>query len=208
MKRIGWALLILLLAITVGGCGGSSGPSTVVTQILSDPTRDQDIALSSGGVFSFSGTDTATVLAGIDPSTLTEYRAFLDFSLGTVPADAVIVSATLDIFIDNITPQPLFTTIPIRIDLVSYPQPLVASDFDRNQQLPLASTTIVPPIAQSDLLHHVAVDVTPLMQEAQRRGLSRFQVRILEDLGPVTPGLIEIEELATSRAPLLTVEYF
>ena len=59
---------------------------------------------------------------------------------------------------------------------------------------------------------HVNVDVTPLMVEAQRLGLSNFQVRIMEDLGPVSPGLIEINDTTGANratlAPLLSVTYF
>jgi hypothetical protein len=104
-------------------------------------------------------------------------------------------------------------TIPIRIDLVFFQPPtLIASDFNRNSLLPLATTTIIPPISQADLGQHVFVDVTSLMAEAQRLGLPDFQIRILEDLGPVSPGLIEINDTTGANrgllAPLLQVEYF
>jgi hypothetical protein len=50
------------------------------------------------------------------------------------------------------------------------------------------------------------------MVEAQRLGLLDFQVRILEDLGPVTPGLIEITDTTGVNrgavAPQLQVNYF
>jgi len=44
------------------------------------------------------------------------------------------------------------------------------------------------------------------MVEAQRRGLTNFQVRILEDDGFVFPGLIEIND-TNAQAPLLEVVY-
>jgi hypothetical protein len=54
--------------------------------------------------------------------------------------------------------------------------------------------------------------VTALMVEAQRRQLSDFQVRIMEDLGPPIPVLMIIDDSIgadrASRAPLLTVTYF
>ena len=62
-------------------------------------------------------------------------------------------------------------------------------------------------ILASDVGKHVVFDVTPLMATAQQLNLPDFQVRILEDLGPVTPGLFEIEEATASRAPLLAVVY-
>ena len=152
----------------------------------------------------------------IDPDTPVEYRAFLDVHLGGppgVPGDAAIESAILDIEINSIVPQPLIDTIPIRIDLVSFQPPnLVSSDFDRTSQPALATMTLSPPISQSDFGQHVYVDVTPLMREAQQLGLPDFQVRILEDLGPVTPGLVEINDTTGANrdalAPLLQVTYF
>jgi len=136
----------------------------------------------------------------------------MDFPLtgaGGVPGSAIINSATLDIFIDSISIQPAASSIPIRIELVTFPpQTLLASDFDRTIQPALAFTTIIPPISRADVSRHVTVDVTSLMVEAQRRGLSDFQIRILEDDGFVFPGLIEIDDTTINRAPLLTVSFF
>ncbi len=50
------------------------------------------------------------------------------------------------------------------------------------------------------------------MIEAQRLGLLDFQVRIMEDLGPAIPILLEINDTTGvnrgSLGPLLTVTYF
>jgi hypothetical protein len=50
------------------------------------------------------------------------------------------------------------------------------------------------------------------MVEVQRLQLPDFQVRIMEDLGPVSPGLIEINDTtgpnAGALAPLLQVSYY
>ena len=150
-----------------------------------------------------------SVFAGINPVTGSEFRAFLVFPLtgaGGVPGGAFIDSATLDIFIDSIAILPAASSIPIRIELVSYPpQTLQPLHYDRNFLPPLASTTI--PIFRTDDLRHVTVDVTSLMAEAQNRGLANFQIRILEDFGIVSPGLIEIDDTTINRAPLLTVTY-
>ena len=63
-----------------------------------------------------------------------------------------------------------------------------------------------------DVGKNVSIDVTPLMIEAQRRGLVDFQVRIMEDLGPAIPILVEINDTTGvnrgSLGPLLTVTYF
>ena len=217
MKRILLAVILVFVALAQTGCGGdgSSAPPTFVTSILSDSAIDGDIAQNSPGVFTVTQGMSPTVqsvFAGIDPVTLVESRAFLDFPLTTVPVNAVILSAVLDIFINSALLQTPTGTIPIRIDLVSFPSPLIGTDFDRTILLPLASIAVASPISQVDVNHHVFIDVTTLMTEAQRRGLANFQIRILEDLGVVTPGLIEINDTTGADrgvlAPFLQVTYF
>jgi hypothetical protein len=155
-----------------------------------------------------------SVLAGIDPAGGTEFRAFLDFplrGLGGVPRSALIDAAFLEIYIDALEPET--GRLPIRVDLVAFQPPnLVESDFNRTLQPALASTIISPDISRSDIGTYVPIDVTSLMEEAQRRGLTDFQVRILEDLGPAIPVLMIMDDSTganrANRAPLLTVTYF
>lgn len=206
--------VMLIASLTLVSCSGGGSTPTIVTRILSDPVYDGDIGLDFvSGTFTVTKNNTQFVFAGIDPVTLDEYRAFLDFPLGGpggVPLNAGIASATLDIFINDI--QPPIGTIPMRIDLVYFQPPnLIGTDFDRTLQPALASITF--PIFQSDFGRHVVVNVTSLMREAQRWGLPDFQVRIMEDLGPVVPGIIEIDDttIAADRpffAPLLEVAYY
>jgi hypothetical protein len=184
-------------------------PAVVYDADTQHPANDGDIENDAGGAFHVNQGNVSTVFAGIDAITGSEFRAFLDFSLtgaGGVPGNAVIDSATLDIFIDSIS-QPAAASIPIRIDLVSFPpHPLLASDYDRTAQpaLTFARTFIVP----SDFNHHVTIDVTPLMVQAQISGLSHFQLRILEDFGSnIQDGLVEIDDTTVNRAPLLEVTY-
>jgi len=216
MKRTISAVLMLFMLLALAACGGGDNTQpTITTQTLSNPDADGDIERTLTADIITQGMSFPTiqsVFAGIDPVTLTETRAFLNFPLtDVVPVNAVIVSATLDIFINSI--QPTIGSIPIRIDLVDFQPPtLIASDFDRNILLPLASLSTT--IFQSDRGQHVIIDVTPLMREAQLSAQPDFQVRILEDLGIVTPGLIEIDDTTatpTDRAnfaPLLTVTWF
>jgi hypothetical protein len=213
------AITLIFTTLPLAGCGGGDGrssPPVIVTQILSDPVYDGDIAKDpASGNYTVTQGNTQSVLAGIDPTTSTEYRTFLDFPLtgaGGVPGDAVIVSATIDIVINSINPYPSTETIPIRIDLVSFQPPtLIGTDFDRTLQPALVTRTISPPISQSDFGNHVAINVTNLMNEAQRLGLPDLQVRILEDLGAVSPGFIEINDTTgpsrDALAPLLQVSY-
>jgi hypothetical protein len=155
-----------------------------------------------------------SVFAGIDPATQTEFRAFLDFPLtgtGGVPSNARIESAFLDIYINSL--QPSTASLPILIELVAFQPPtLIGTDFDRTIQPPLAYVQVSPPFALADVGTNVSIDVTSMMVEAQQRGLADFQVRIMEDLGPAIPGLIEINDTTGAdralHAPQLTVTYF
>jgi len=213
MKRI---VLVLLTCVTLAlaGCGDSdnNSPPQFVTQVVSNPTYDGDIAREPGtGTLFINQGFTEKVFAGFDPVNGDELRAFLFFSLETVPVNAVIAQATLELFIDNI--DPLSASIPIRIELVSFAPPdLVGPEFDRTFLPALASTTIDPPISQLDVDGYVLVDVTILMQEAQRLGLPNFQLRILREPGTIAPGLIEINDTTGPNrdilAPLLEVIYF
>jgi len=155
-----------------------------------------------------------SVLAGVDPVAGTEFRAFLDFPLGGaggVPGNAIIDSAFLEIYIDDL--EPITGRLPVRIDLVAFQPPtLIETDYSRTQQPALASVIVTPAIDRTDVGTLVPIDVTTLMKEAQRRGLVDFQVRIMEDLGPPIPVLMGIDDTTganrSSRAPLLTVTYF
>ena len=206
--------------IALAGCGGGGDnidqPDIVQTQILSDSGFDGDIEQTgpdSAIVTQGMTPNVQTVLAGIDPNTGDEFRAFLHFPLGGpggVPANARIDSAFLEVFIDDL--DPTNAVVPVRVELVSFQQPMVATDFDRTAQPPLAFVTLSPRLGPSDLGKYVPIDVTPLMVEAQRRGLADFQVRIMEDLGPPIDGLFAIDDSTGSNrgktAPLLTVNYF
>jgi hypothetical protein len=213
---------VLFIAVSsllgLGGCGGGGdgGPTQVVTQILSDAAYDGDIEQTSPGVYVVTQGMSATVqsvFAGIDPAASTEFRAFLDFPLsgaGGVPGDATIDSAFLEFFVKDV--EPPSGSVPIRVDLVSFQPPtLLGTDFDRSAQPPLASALVQGDVTTADVGNFVAVDVTPLMVEAQRLGLFNFQVRIMEDLGPAIFTLVEIDDTTgaerSSRAPLLTVTY-
>ena len=216
MKRTFLSAITALIILTLTGCGGdgnsSSPPQFVVTQILSDPLFDGDIARDPAtGFLTITQGFTESVFAGIDPATGVEYRAFLDFPLtgaGGVPGNAVIESAFLDIVIDSVQTLTGTGTVPIRIDLVDFQPPeLIETDFFPVDQPALASITTA--IFQSDVRRHVTLDVTSLMTEAQRLVLPDFQIRIL---GLVSPGLIEINDttsgLRGDLAPLLEVTYF
>lgn len=209
MKMRFFATLAAFLILTLAGCGSdnNNGSPVFVTTILSDAAFDGDIRQDNFGTFTVTQGNTPSLLAGLDPVLPDEYRAFLDFHLdgaNGVPGDAIIESAFLDIFINNVDILSPAGTIPLRIDLVSFQPPLLfGADFDRPG---LASVLVSPPISRADSGRHVTIDVTSLMNEAQRLSLLDFQVRIMEDFVFVTPGLIEINE--TTLPPQLRVTYF
>ena len=199
-----------------GGGGGGEGPPQLVAQILSDPAYDGDIELTSAGdsvVTQGMSPSVQSVLAGIDPATGSEFRSFLDFPLtgaDGVPGDALIDSAFLEVFVDDVEPPD--GRLPVRVELVAFQPPtLIATDFDRGAQPPLASVLVQGDVTRTDIGSSVPVDVTPLMIKAQQLGLVDFQVRVMEDLGPPILTLMAIDDSTgpdrRARAPLLTVTY-
>ena len=218
------ASVVACAIVGLTGCGGGGhddNPTPVFTaQVFSDPGTDGDIEQVGSNSFTITqgmSSSVQSVLSGIDPASGNEFRAFLDFPLDgstgydTVPGNAVIKSATLEIVIDDL--QPPNTSLPLLIDLVStLPRlTLVAADYDRSALPALAS--VQTSVREADVTHSVFVDVTALMVQAQRLGLADFQIRILEDLVPnPVDTLIAIDNTTGANrskfAPLLTVEYF
>lgn len=210
MKRGLFVGMAAILALVFSGCGGGDSHPVSVAQILSDQPTDGDIAfdpvlqaftITNGPDTVFFGID------GGDPD-LSEYRAFVDFPLDgstggdVVPAAAGIVSATLELYLTEVS---FGTTVPALLDLVSYPiSGLREQDFSAP---PLEFRSL--DLFASDQGNFVAIDVTPLMQEAQRLGLLDFQVRLLLDSGQADSGFVGIDDrpAVTATAPLLTVEY-
>lgn len=213
---IGIVCILSYLSGCGGGDGGNAGPEQVVTHILSDPTYDGDIEQTSPSTFTVTqgmGGNVQTVLAGIDPSAGTEFRAFLDFPLNGpdgVPGDAIIDSAYLEVLVDDLIPSD--GSLPVRVELVSFlPPTLTPAQFDRTAQPPLGAVLVSGDVNAADIDHYVSVDVTSLMIQAQQLGLADFQVRVMEDLGPAIATLMEIDDTIQAdrpqRAPVLTVTY-
>ncbi len=224
MKRTFLAAMTVTLILALTGCGNDHNnppPPPLVAQIFTDQLVDGDIlvpfnAPASSGIVTNLTNTIQSVLAGVVPATGDQYRAFLDFPLGGpngVPLNASIVSATLDIVIDSVSPG---AAVPLRIDLISFPPPLIATDWDRGIQPSLASV-IGPVITSADVFvpalnNHVLIDVTPLMVQAQVQAVPNFQIRILDDAGTAAPWLIEIDDSTGANraalAPFLTVQFF
>lgn len=211
---------LVCVLLGVAGCGGSSSgipqPPSVVTHILSNPRFDGDIQLIPPTTYVVTqgmSPNVQSVLAGIDPASRTEFRAFLNFPLGGsggVPINAFIVSAFLEVLVDNLIPSN--GSIPVRVELVAFQPPtLIGTDFDRTFLPPLAQVLVSGDVTGADIGQFVPVDVTSLMIRAQQLGLVDFQVRIMDNLSPFNSTLMVIDDPITpdraQRAPLLTVTY-
>jgi hypothetical protein len=213
-NKIAFCLALVLVTVLLTGCNifidDREDPSpTYVVQISSDDGADGDIEWSPPATYTISSAlDTGNVLAGIDPASGDEFRGFLDFPLrGShgVPRDAVIESATLEIFVNSVSVSPSERDLPFIIDLVAFQPPvLISDDFDRVVSPPLL--TMPFDFYTSDAGATVVIDVTALMDEAQIQGLPDLQLRFLLDFS-ATSGLIEIDDSDLETAPLLTVSY-
>jgi len=94
------ATCVACALLCLSSCGGGSTvpvfPPPIVTQILSDPRFDGDIEQIAPGSYVVTqgmSPSIQSVLAGTDPTALTEFRAFLNFPLGRsggVPINAII----------------------------------------------------------------------------------------------------------------------
>jgi hypothetical protein len=210
MRKLSILLGILAVTLLTLSCGGGGGPQPViVARIFSDQPTDGDIAFDPV-LQSFTITNGArTLFFGIDDGdpNLPEYRAFLDFPLDgstggdVIPANAAIVSATLEVFINEVS---FASDVPTLLDLVAYPiAGLRVEDFDSS---PLFSQSL--DFFASDPGTIVSIDVTPLMREAQRLGLTDLQLRFVLDF-VTNVGFVGIDDLPSvpTEAPLLTVNY-
>ena len=203
----------LVLAVAVlNGCnsGDDEDLRTYDTEIVSDADADGDIGLTLDDTYTVSSAiDTGSVLVGIDPVTGEEFRGFLDFPLGGadgIPLDAIIDSATLEVYITGTSDSLPDAIFPFLIDLVTFQPPyLIESDFNRLAQPALL--TIPVDFYPSDAGSFVDIDVTALVSEAQSEGLPDVQLRLLLDFS-TDSGLIEIDDSDIDRAPLLKVTYY
>src|ERR1700742_4597451 len=104
MKRL-LTVIGICLCLGLTACGGSDSPNLIVAKILSDPVYDGDIEVATDGsvvVTQGMSQNVQSVLSGIDPQTGSEFRAFLDFDLSSIPGNAGIDSAYLEIYIDDL----------------------------------------------------------------------------------------------------------
>uniref|UniRef100_C6DY46 Lipoprotein n=1 Tax=Geobacter sp. (strain M21) TaxID=443144 RepID=C6DY46_GEOSM len=200
-KLLGLVLVGLLLVMA--GCGGGDSNDVIVSETLSDETVDGYIRenLNTGTLEVVPAA--SRLFAGLDPLVNDEYRAFISFP-NTVPFNARIDSAELEIFINEVSSQSL--SVPMRLELISFRnQTLQAIDYDSSPKLDVFITF---PVLQSDRGRYVSIDVTPFMRQVRDLRLTNFQIRVLQDFVSAEPGRIEIDDNSMDTAPLLRVTYF
>ena len=216
MKRLLYLGMTVLLALSLSGCGKGHSDYIFIAQILSDQLADGNIAFDPVQNSYTITNSPNTLYFGIDESdiNLSEFRAFLDFPLDgstnddIVPAYARILSATMEVFINEVS---FAGTIPTLLDLVTFPiSGLTPADFNSAPlQFPDgADASLLIDFFSSDVGTYVRIDVTPLVRENQRRGLASFQVRLLLDFA-ANRGFVGIEDRPNIAvtAPMLTVRY-
>ena len=214
MKKLLLLGLALVLTATLAGCGGGNdNPPTVVVGIFSSPTVDGDISFDGVNFTpaTASGAGAGTVLAGISTVGQPEYRGFLTFPLdgstgqSAIPVTAIIVSATLEVTINEVILPPLpFDRVPMFLDLVSFAVPPGLTGAAEYNQAPITFRTV--DFFPTDVGTTVVIDVTPLMRAAQARALLDFQVRFVLDT-TLLQGQIGISD-PTTTTPHITVEFF
>jgi len=216
IRRLLYLGITAVLALSLMGCGDGDSRNIFIAEILSDQLADGDIA-HDPVLDSFTITNGPnTIFFGIDEMNrnLPEFRAFLDFPLDgstnedVVPLNAEILEATLEVFIDEVS---FAGTIPTLLDLVLFSiTGLTPADFDSSPlQFPNGSdATLSFNFFSSDEGFFVLIDVTSLMQQTQRLGLSDFQVRFLLDFNSDS-GIVGIQDRPNiaMTAPLLTVTF-
>jgi hypothetical protein len=216
MKRLFYLGMTVILALSLSGCGKGYSDDIFIAQILSDQLVDGDIAFDPVQNSYTITNSPNTLYFGIDETdiNLPEFRAFLDFPLDgstnddIVPAYAMILSATMEVFINEVS---FAGTIPTLIDLVTFPiSGLTPADFNSAPlQFPDgADASLLIDFFSSDVGTYVRIDVTPLVRENQRRGLANFQVRLLLDFA-ANRGFVGIEDRPNIAvtAPMLTLRY-
>lgn len=205
MKTPWVRLAVVAFALFAAGCGGVGGeggpplPIPFVEEIPSDARVDGDID-AQGTVTVGAG----TVLAGVDPVDALEFRGFFSFPLVSIPADAAVQDAFLELSIVDLAPAVPTT---FTIDLVSFGPPLISSDFGTAALPPIRSGSVT--FFPADIGRIVLLDVTTLVQEAFFQNLADAQFRLRLDAAfPV--GLLTIDDPVSTLVgvPLLTVEFF
>ena len=222
MRKI-WILgLVGVLALVLAGCGGGGSSRSVFTgSIDSDRSVDADLTLdlSGGGTPTLALASTnGNVLAGVTVDTggtpVADTRGFLNFSLSSIPLSASIRFASVTVYLNQVTLDNSLLPTPFFLDLIdtdTFPPPIRTSDYS----VAFIGTPRSFDFLNIDQGNFVEIEVTSLMQEAQIRGLSTFEVRFGFDEAAynadinTTRGLIVIDDRASvpSQRPFLTVEY-
>jgi hypothetical protein len=206
MRKIGILGLVGILALVLAGCGGgSSGPDLVVQDIISMGGADDGyIGLDALGYYTvFSSDSPNTIEVSDDPAD--SRRGFISFSIASIPAGAVIQSAT--VFLPVLRAAPFGAPgVTILVDMVSFPslntlttQGQMASVYGATPILEGPSLSILPGDAGFDR----TFNATDAVNDAMNHGDPLLQFRLIGISGDVT-----FDDLLQTATPMLRVEYF
>ena len=201
-----------IMALLFTGCGGGEAPVLFSADIPSNRAADGFVTrtVPPGAENAvILALDNGAVQAGIDPATLSESRAFLDFPLdgaAGVPPGARIQSAVVHLFVSRIDAASEFR-FPLVLENVPPFAPLDASDFDAPAVSAVSVTQEISPTRDSG--NFVYIDVGPLLREAIGGGLRRLDLRVSPGVPAAASGLVVIEDAGIfDTAPRLQVQYF
>src|SRR5512142_2727790 len=121
MRRFVLAAIAVSCAFVFGACGGHEASAPLVAEILSTQSFDGDITLDNGVLGApVSAATFGNVQAGFDPRLpVADTRGFLVLDLSTIPVNASIASATVEVFVSAIDRfGGVQTTFPFFIDML------------------------------------------------------------------------------------------
>lgn len=220
MRKIGILGLVGVLALVLAGCGGGGGDHPVITEFIdSDLSVDADITkdFGTGTVGApFFASSTGNVLGGVTVDSggtpVADTRGFLNFPLGVIPPLASIRFASVTLHMNSVSLRNSLLPSPFFLDLVNtdlFPPPVQATDYDVAFEATRSFDFL-----SIDQGKPVEIEVTSLMQKAQKLRLPSFEIRLGFDEtsfqpGVTTRGLVEIDDRASVplQRPFLTVEY-
>jgi hypothetical protein len=159
-------IALLLGCLSLAGCGGGSGTSSVTIDILSTAALD--------GFVTSSGTVTAVgpTLAAGDEATNVAARLFVSFSLAGIPAGANITGATLILRQTSVTGTPYADLGTLVADHLDYGGTLDVGDYGLaaiSAAFGVLSSTPTLELKALDVESRVEADIAALRVRSQFR---------------------------------------
>lgn len=189
-RRLAWCApalpaLVLLLAACGGGAGKDDDPDdpgflppTPPEQLflLSDAARD-------GSVSAYGSSSSSAILVGDDAYFNDVYTGFLSFPLASVPAEAQIVSATLQAYQLQVKGTPYDALGTLEVDQIDMGSRRDTADLTAPSIRAVGTLSSTPAVETKEL------DVTALVVDGLARGLTYVDLRLTFPVGTNGDGL-------------------